>query len=559
MNASSGSINDRHRCWAEIDLAQLRRNLAVYRAQLPAGSEIMAVVKADAYGHGAKAVARALYEDGIRRFAIATAAEGIQLRPLLPEAELLILGYTPVEDAALLSAYRLTQALVSREYADALADAAEAPIDCCYAVDTGMRRIGLNAEEIDGAEAAIRAVRPPLRLTGLFTHLCVADAPQDAECAAFTRRQTALFDALAERVKDLRLSSCHCLNSAGGLYLARPGTARLGIILYGLRPDASNVLPEGIRPVLSWKCRVAMVKRVRPGDTVGYGRTWAAGGERLIATLTVGYADGYSRALSNRGWALLHGRRAPITGRVCMDQIMVDVTDIPETRMGDTAVLLGTDGDEALTADDMAALTGTIGYEIVCNISKRVPRIVSGDRGEDIRTEEIAGPSAVSEAAVREKYGRLTRLLIARGVTITAMESCTAGQIASLITDTEGSSAVLKGAFVTYSNEAKAAAGVRAAVIEEHGVYSPEAAAAMARACREAFSADIGIGVTGSFGNIDPNNADSVPGEVWFAVSASDGVTVCHCAIPRQPSRLMYKLYMADLVADEVLKQLKRG
>ena len=369
-------IPEKARCWAEIDLEQLKANLRIYQAQLPADSEIMAVVKANAYGHGDQAIAQALYGQGIRRFAVATVQEGVSLRPLLPEAELLILGYTPVEMAGLLSEYRLTQALVSREYADALARAADGPIDCCYAIDTGMRRIGLNAEEPEAAEAAIRAVQAPLRLTGLFTHLCAADTPEDAESAAFTARQVELYDAVLERVSDLALPRCHCLNSAGGLFLGHPGTVRLGIVLYGLKPDASNTLPEGIRPVLSWKCRVAMVKEIAAGDTVGYGRTWTAPEKRRIATLTVGYADGYSRLLSNRGWVLLHGRHAPIVGRVCMDQTMVDVTDIPDTRMGDTAILLGSSGTETLTADDMAALTGTIGYEIVCDISERVPRIL---------------------------------------------------------------------------------------------------------------------------------------------------------------------------------------
>lgn len=170
---------------------------------------------------------------------------------------------------------------------------------------------------------------------------------------------------------------------------------------------------------------------------------------------------------------------------------------------------------------------------------------------------EVAGvPGVVDEAAVRRKYERITLALIERGVTITTMESCTAGQIASLITDTEGSSAILKGAFVTYSNAAKVMQGVPAEVIEAHGVYSAETAAAMAVACREAYGADIGIGVTGSFGNADPNNPDSVPGEVYFAIATEAGVATCHCAIPAQPSRLAYKLYMADVVADKLLARL---
>ena len=336
----------------------------------------MAVVKANAYGHGDRAVVRALLKEGIRRFAVATLAEGVTVRAEAPDAQILILGYTPPEDAPLLSRHRLTQALVSREYAEALAVHADAPLDCCYALDTGMRRIGLNAEDADETEAAIRAVAPPLRLTGFFTHLCVADAPQDEGCRRFTAQQIALFRNIERRMADLHLPICHCFNSAGGLFSGGTGLVRLGIILYGLKPDEANTLPEGIRPVLSWKCRVAMVKTVRKQDTVGYGRTWTAPEERRVATLTVGYADGYSRALSNRGYVLLHGKRAPVIGRVCMDQIMVDVTAIPETRMGDTAVLLGSDGAETLTADDMAAQIGTIGYEIVCDISARVPRVI---------------------------------------------------------------------------------------------------------------------------------------------------------------------------------------
>jgi nicotinamide-nucleotide amidase len=170
-----------------------------------------------------------------------------------------------------------------------------------------------------------------------------------------------------------------------------------------------------------------------------------------------------------------------------------------------------------------------------------------------IAFEEITGISGeIDERSVREKYEKLTRTLIAKNITITTMESCTSGQIASLITDTEGSSAIIKGACVTYSNEAKVMEGVPAETIEKYGVYSPETASAMAKVCRAKYKADLGIGVTGSFGNVDPNNADSVPGEVYFAIAASDGVKCYHCTVPPQSSRLGYKLYMADLVADQI-------
>ncbi len=165
-------------------------------------------------------------------------------------------------------------------------------------------------------------------------------------------------------------------------------------------------------------------------------------------------------------------------------------------------------------------------------------------------------PRALDEASVRAKYARLTRGLIAEGITITTMESCTAGQVASLITDTEGASEILKGAFITYSNEAKVRQGVPAAVIERHGVYSAETAAAMAEACRAAYAADVGVGVTGSFANADPNNPDSVPGEAYFAIATSGDTAAQRCALPPQPSRLAYKLYVADRIADSLIELL---
>ena len=176
---------------------------------------------------------------------------------------------------------------------------------------------------------------------------------------------------------------------------------------------------------------------------------------------------------------------------------------------------------------------------------------------KNIPCREINGKSGLADgAAVREKYRRITLALIEAGRTITTMESCTAGQVASLITDTEGSSAVLQGAFVTYSNEAKVRQGVPADTIDTFGVYSAETAVAMSRACRDTCGADIGVGVTGTFGNVDPNNADSAPGEVYFAIDSAKGTQAWHCAVPPEPSRLAYKLYMADVIADQLLTLL---
>jgi len=373
------------RSWAEVDLNVLRKNYELYRDSLPDKAEIMAVVKANAYGHGSRPVAEMLQKAGVKRFAVASLHEAVNLRKDGIEGEILILGYTPAEGCGMLSEYGITQALVSEEHAASMAAAAaklsevgNAPVLCQFAIDTGMNRIGLDAEDPTGCAEIIRryAAAPGLTMTGIFTHLCTADT-EDEEAVAFTERQKALFDGVKDAVKDLNLPCCHCLNSAGGrTFPAGEGACvRLGIILYGLKPDYSNVLPEGIMPALSWKSTVAMVKDLHLGETVGYGRTFRAEHPMRIATIPTGYADGYHRSLSNRGYVLIRGMRAGIVGRVCMDQMMVDVTDIPDCAMGDEAVLLGRSGDEFLSADDMAQMIGTIGYELVCDISSRVPRI----------------------------------------------------------------------------------------------------------------------------------------------------------------------------------------
>ncbi|WP_194608183.1 alanine racemase [Clostridium vitabionis] len=378
---------DRHvtkRSWVEVSLGTLRRNYELYRASLPEKAEIMAVVKADAYGHGDREVARMLEENGVRFFAVSNIDEAERLRNAGITGKILILGYTPPEEAYRLSVLGITQALLSEEYAAALAaevrkpEFAEkcAPLLCEFAIDTGMNRIGLDAENPRHSGEVIRKYREILGIDGIFTHLCVADT--DTESAvAFTEKQLSLFNGVMDAVRDLHLPYCHCLNSAGGrTYSCAPyAFARLGIILYGLKPDRANVLPAGIKPAMTWKAVVSMVKDFHPGETVGYGRTFRAEKEMRIATIAAGYADGYPRALSNRFYVLLHGKRARIVGRICMDQMTVDVTDIPETAMGDAAVLLGEDSGETITADDVAKVTDTIGYEVICDIASRVPRV----------------------------------------------------------------------------------------------------------------------------------------------------------------------------------------
>lgn len=373
------------RSWVEIDLSQLIKNVEIYRSQLPCDTEIMAVVKADAYGHGDLRVAKKLSDHGFRLLAVSNIDEAIRLRDYGIGGEILVLGYTPIENASQIAEYDITQTVLSEDYAEALKNSFSGEIKVQFAIDTGMNRIGLDADDPDGAEKVIRKYAKIFKVTGMFTHLCVADADSE-ESRLFTDEQLHKFNNVAERVADLGLEQVHCLNSAGGIYHNSKfhNIVRLGIIMYGLKPDYTNILPSGIQPVLTWKSVVSMVKDVFPEETVGYGRAFKADKKIKLATIPTGYADGYNRLLSNKGYVIINGKRAAIVGRVCMDQMMVDVTNIADVKMGDEVILLGKSGCESVTADDMAHLIETIGYEIVCNISKRVPRVYIGEENVNL-------------------------------------------------------------------------------------------------------------------------------------------------------------------------------
>ena len=364
------------RSWVEVDVAQLRKNYRIYRNLLPESTNIMAVIKADAYGHGDVMVAKMLSEEGCRMFAVSNIDEAVGLRNAGIEGEILILGYSSVKYAKTMKFLDVTQAVVSEEYAEALA-ATGFKNKCQFAIDTGMNRIGLDADNPEECEHIIRNYSSSLEINGIFTHLCVADST-DNDDKAFTLEQIHKFDDVADRVRDLNLSYVHCCNSAGGLHYIdqcrNNRIVRLGIVLYGLKPDIENQIPDGIKSPLSWKSVISMVKTVKKGEYLGYGRSYKVDKPMIIATVTTGYADGYNRHLSNKGFVLIHGKKAPIVGRICMDQTLVDVSKIANVKMGDKVTLLGIDGDIEYNADDMAQDLGTIGYEVICNISKRVQR-----------------------------------------------------------------------------------------------------------------------------------------------------------------------------------------
>lgn len=364
------------RSWVEVDVAQLRKNYRIYKNLLPEGTSIMAVIKADAYGHGDVMVAKMLAEEGCRMFAVSNIDEAVGLRNAGIEGEILILGYSSVKYAKTMKFLDVTQAIVSEEYAEALA-ATGYKNKCQFAIDTGMNRIGLDGDKPSECERIIRKFANVLDINGIFTHLCVADSSDESD-KEFTKNQIDKFDTVAELLKDMKLPYIHCCNSAGGIkyldHCKSNSIVRLGIVMYGLKPDIANTLPEGIKSPLSWKSVVSMVKYVNAGEYLGYGRTYRVDKLMKVATVTTGYADGLNRHLSNNGFVLLHGQRAPILGRICMDQTLVDVTHIPNVKMGDKATILGVDGDIEYNADDMAQDLGTIGYEVLCNISKRVQR-----------------------------------------------------------------------------------------------------------------------------------------------------------------------------------------
>lgn len=359
------------RSWVEINLTQIQKNFKIYQANISPTASVMAVVKADAYGHGDVEVARTLQQDGVNLWAVSNVEEACKLRDNGILGEILILGYTPIDFLGTVAENGITQAIISEEYAEAVLKA-NIKVKCQFAIDTGMNRIGLNADEPEKCIKIIRDFAEFNNVDGIFTHLCVADS-SDKNCKEFTKGQIGKFEAIADGLTDLNMNHIHCMNSAGGLWHTTKynSIARLGIILYGLKPDYSNVLPIGIKPALQWKSVISMVKSVNSGETIGYGCTFKTSKPMRIATVPTGYADGYNRMLSNKGHVIINGETAPIVGRICMDQFMIDVTDIPNVEMGTEVFLLS----EKYNADDMANDIGTIGYEVVCDISKRVPRL----------------------------------------------------------------------------------------------------------------------------------------------------------------------------------------
>jgi alanine racemase len=372
---SSAPISSRPTA-AVVDLGAMGHNFreVTRRAE---GRKVLAVVKAQAYGHGAVRVARHLLALGADMLGVALVEEGKELRDAGIEAPVLLMGPMFPEQAESAARFNLTPAVYSMPVALALSEAARKlgrKIAVHAKIDTGMGRIGVRPEDAPGFVAALHGLSG-IEVTGLMTHF--ADA--DLRDKRFASEQMNRFEALLRELdaRDVTVPLRHAANSAAVLDFRRAlfTMVRPGLMLYGYNPLEQAAGGADLRPVLSLVTRIAFLKQVPAGVSISYGRTFVTKRESVIATLPVGYADGYSRGLSNKGEALVRGRRAPVAGRVCMDMCMIDVTDVPGVREGDEVVLLGSQSGERVLADEIAEKTGTIPYEVLCGIGSRVPRI----------------------------------------------------------------------------------------------------------------------------------------------------------------------------------------
>ncbi|MCD2493590.1 serine racemase VanT catalytic subunit [Lacrimispora sp. NSJ-141] len=363
------------RSWVEIDQGCLKYNARILQKNMPQGCRLMAVVKAGAYGHGDAATARCLNQAGVRAFAAATIDEGITLRKEGVQGEILILGYTPPFRAKELRRWRLMQTVCDYEHALAL-EKMGTNLQVHLAVDSGMHRLGISVDDVNRAAKVFQMKH--LKITGIFTHLCATDSSrqQDVE---FTERQIGTFFGFLEELsgQGIVLPKIHVQSSYG--FLNYPDIdcdyVRAGIILYGAdsRTDTCVRRKLDLRPALALKSTIASVKKVYAGESVGYDRAYTAPSDRDIAVVAIGYADGYPRSLScGKGSVLIKGRRAPIVGRICMDQMMIDVTGIPGISAGDTVTLIGKDGEEEIPASEAAEQAGSISNELLSRLGGRL-------------------------------------------------------------------------------------------------------------------------------------------------------------------------------------------
>ena len=377
------SWNDRadhyYRVEARVDLNAIRHNLKQVRNKLHKGTKLMVIIKADAYGHGAVPIAKALDEEWIDAYGVAIIEEAIELRAAGITKPILILGYTPKEQYSLVVAYDVTQTVFQYEMAEALS--AEAvrqgrPAKIHIKIDTGMSRIGYPDSPESVKEIKQISQLDGIQIEGLFTHFARADESDKSSTERQLQRFLDFTDIL-ER-EGISIPIKHASNSAGAIDHKRAelNMIRCGIATYGIYPSEEVSRTEvQLIPAMELITHVIYVKEVEAGVGISYGATYVTGRKTKVATIPVGYADGYSRNLSNTGKVIIHGQYAPIIGRICMDQFMVDVTDIDGVKQGDFVTLLGREGNSYISVEELAAWSHSFPYELVCNVGKRIPRV----------------------------------------------------------------------------------------------------------------------------------------------------------------------------------------
>jgi len=367
--------------WAEVNLNNLRHNLReIRKLTRQSGAGILAIVKADAYGHGMSAVARTLFGEGVRFFGVATLEEALSLRTSCPKANILVLGSFHADQAADYARHKIRPTVSSSQDLAAF-EKGVPPGKTCPAhvkIDTGMSRLGVWHGEALGLFKKIKD-RKRVEIEGIYTHFSSADEKNDG----FTKLQMHRFETVLEKLHAMNVHP-RFVHSANSLALTRfpmshGDLVRPGIMLYGLNPWRKNrTLPIRLKPVMSLKARISFLKNVPADRPLSYGRTYQTSGTTRIATLPVGYSHGYRVGFSNNGFVVAKGKRCPVVGRVTMDQTLVDVGHVPGIRRWDVVTLLGRDGRECVSAEEMAEWLGTIPYEIVCAINNRIPRIYKG-------------------------------------------------------------------------------------------------------------------------------------------------------------------------------------
>lgn len=381
MNAYESTMNfTRRAVWAQIDLDAAAHNMRQIRKHVGPDVKIAAVVKANAYGHGSVELAKTFAENGADCFAVSSLDEAVELRRYAHiDKEIFILGHTDARRTEELLTYDIEPAVFNLKNAEFFSQEAQRlgkTLRVHIAVDTGMSRVGFQVNEFSVSKIKAIAALPNIEIRGMFTHFAVSDIKDKT----FTREQYGHFRWMCKRMEEegIHIALRHCCNSAAALELPEYycDMVRPGIIMYGCEPSPDvDIKPYDLRPVMSLRCCIAHVKLIDAGATVSYGRHYTAPSRRKIATLPVGYADGYSRILSGKVDVLYHGHRVPQVGAICMDQCMIDVSGEANVHAGDEVVLFGRQGDSFIPIEEIAAVCGTINYEIMCNISRRVPRV----------------------------------------------------------------------------------------------------------------------------------------------------------------------------------------